>query len=74
MGLMLGLSGCYFLVAGIQYWCPFYLEQVLMAPKAAAISLYTIVTISAPLLGVILGGSLTTYLGGYNSVESQKVI
>ena len=63
----MGLAGIYFIVTGIQYWMPSYMDQVLGAPKDTVTSYFTIITLSGPIGGVITGGIVTQNYGGYNT-------
>jgi len=69
--LCLAISGLYFVVTGIQYWAPHYLNHVLEMEAGEATATFIFVTFTAPISGVILGGIITTYLGGYNSRKSH---
>jgi sugar phosphate permease len=60
------LTGLFFVVTGIQYWLPTYLKNVFhLSPNQAAI-FFTTMSITAPISGVIIGGIITSQLGGYN--------
>lgn len=64
-----GLTGLFFVVTGIQYWLPTYLQKIYGKGKDEAAVLYTVISITGPIIGVIAGGLLTTYFGGYNSIK-----
>lgn len=54
-------------MTGIQYWMTSYMEQVLGAPKDTVTNYYTFLTLTGPVVGVIVGGIVTQYYGGYNT-------
>lgn len=72
--LALSLSGLYFVVSGIQYWMPDYLRHILESSEEAIAWYFTAISITGPVSGVIVGGIITQYLGGYNDVRAQKVL
>lgn len=55
------------MVAGVLYWCPNYLEQVLLVDKALAASFFAVISFTAPVSGVLIGGLVTSMYGGYNT-------
>ena len=69
----MSLTGLYFVVTGVQYWTPNYLEKVLDVPSDVAAIFFAGTTISAPISGVIVGGIVTTNAGGYNTIKAQKL-
>ena len=56
------------MVTGIQYWLPTYLKDVYELSEDKAAVFYTTTSITGPIAGVILGGIVTSYFGGYNTV------
>ena len=72
--LLLGcLCGLFFVVTGIQYWTPDYMQEVLHANHDTVTIYFSVTTLSGPVAGVVVGGILTTKLGGYSSVAGQKL-
>lgn len=67
------LTGLFLVVTGIQYWLPTYLKQVYGLTEDAATIFYTTVSITGPIAGVIVGGIITQYLGGYTTVYSHRL-
>jgi len=61
------LTGLYFVVTGIQYWTPDYLENVMHQEKTTVSIYFSTVSLTAPVSGVIIGGIVTTAFGGYNT-------
>lgn len=71
--LCFSLVGLFFVVTGIQYWLPTYLKNVFELPADEAAIFFTSVSITGPILGVIIGGIVTTAFGGYNTTRAQKL-
>jgi len=44
-----------------------------MIPKETVTLYFSVTSLSAPIGGVIIGGIVTSKLGGYNTVKSMKV-
>jgi sugar phosphate permease len=68
------LTGLYLVVTGIQYWLPTYLKNVYGLSEDAAAIFYTSTSITGPIAGVIIGGIITQYLGGYNTYNSHRLM
>lgn len=73
----LGLCGClttlFFVVTGIQFWLPEYLTNVIVHDPDDVAVYITIMMLSSPISGVAVGGLVTSYCGGYNKRNGQKV-
>ena len=52
---MLSLSSIYFLVTGIQFWITEYLQEVLLVDKATVFTYFSLISITGPILGVVVG-------------------
>lgn len=65
----LGLSALYFVVAGIQFWITQYIVEVLQVEYRDALGAFTVVSATGPVFGVVFGGWLVDYLGGYKGKE-----
>lgn len=65
--ICLALTAIYFIVTGIQYWVSDYMITELKQPESEVFVTFGIVSITGPVLGVVVGGNITTYLGGYGS-------
>jgi sugar phosphate permease len=62
---MLSICCLLFIVTGIQFWISDYMQTVLgIDPKSVFIA-FALVSITAPILGVLAGGYLIQQLGGY---------
>jgi len=74
MVLMMSMSLMYFITAGVLFWTPNYLDQVLGARKEETVSIFSFVAATGPLSGFIVSGKVLSYLGGANTVAAQKAI
>ena len=70
---LLSVSGFFYVVAGVLYWCPNYMEQVLLVEKSLANSFFAVVSFTAPVSGVLVGGLITSLFGGYNTRKAQQL-
>ena len=73
LSLCLSLSGLYFVVTGVQYWTPDYLQNVLKVEESTVNIFFSVTSFTAPISGVIIGGIVTTSFGGYNTRKAQKL-
>ena len=64
---MFGISCSLFVVTGIQFWISDYMQEVIHFDSSKTYIIYALVCISAPTLGVLTGGILIQYLGGYTT-------
>ena len=71
LGLCVSLSGLYFVVTGIQYWLPDYLKFCMDLPPNTAALYFSFTCFTAPIAGVVIGGLITTAMGGYNNPTAQ---
>ena len=74
MVLMMTLSMMYFITAGVLFWTPNYLDQVLEARKEETVGIFSFVAATGPLSGFVVSGKVLSYLGGANTVAAQKAI
>ncbi len=65
--LALSLSGMYFIITGVQFWCTDYIVIVMHMKVSSAYIYFTITCITAPVLGVFIGGVIIQAYGGYNT-------
>jgi len=75
--LTLALTVLYFVVTGIQFWAAKYLTESreaggIGAPKRTTLIAFAVTSLTAPTLGVILGGSLTDHYGGYKDLDGSN--
>lgn len=59
------------MVTGIQFWLSKYLQDVLGCSEDDAALVYMVVSFTGPVSGVIVGGIITSSLGGYNTRKGQ---
>ena len=71
---MLGISCSLFVITGIQFWINDYMQEVLHLKSSETYFIYIIVCISAPTFGVLTGGFLIQYLGGYTTEKALDAI
>lgn len=70
-GLVGTMAGLYFVVTGLQYWISAYMTNVLGASPEMAAFYYVVLCFTGPIVGVVAGGVITQYIGGYNSTKGQ---
>lgn len=70
MRMCISVTLLYFVVTGIQFWFSDFLITVMNMEKETVFGIFTVVSISGPVLGVVFGGWLSSRLGGYNSPKS----
>jgi MFS transporter, Spinster family, sphingosine-1-phosphate transporter len=63
---MLTISSIYFVVTGVQFWISDYMIVTLNASQGMVFTAFALVSITAPTLGVLLGGNICDRLGGYS--------
>ena len=71
--LCASLTGLYYIITGIQYWISDYWITTLKVPETTVFICFAVISITGPVLGVVVGGNVTTCLGGYNSEKSLNV-
>lgn len=71
--LCASLTGLYFIITGIQYWVSDYLITELGQDESVVFITFAIISITGPVLGVVVGGNVTTALGGYNSEKALNL-
>ena len=67
---MFGISCSLFVITGMQFWVSDYMQEVIHLESSDTYIIYAIVSISAPTLGVLTGGFLIQYLGGYTDEKA----
>ena len=65
--ILITITIIYYVVAGIQYWTTSYMITVLRFQKNVASSFVAISSITAPITGLIIGGIISSYQGGYQT-------
>ena len=61
-------------MTGIQFWFSDYMITEMGVDKALVFTWFGIVSITGPILGVFVGGQITTALGGYTSMSNLNNI
>jgi len=75
MACVCTLTALFFVVTGIQFWVTEYMTDVIGQEKSIVVPTFGITSITAPLLGVFLGGCVTDKLGGYRGdVEMARTL
>lgn len=64
---MLAISCLLFIITGIQFWISDYMQTVLHVDPKKVFITFAIVCITAPVLGVLMGGFFIQKLGGYTN-------
>ena len=67
----------FFVVVGIQFWGTSYMILTIGVSSNDAMVAYSFITITAPILGLIVSGFLLDYMGGYkgaNKVKAMKLM
>ncbi|KDO27812.1 hypothetical protein SPRG_07410 [Saprolegnia parasitica CBS 223.65] len=73
--IVLGLSSLFFCVTGIQYWTTLFLTTNLDDSAYTIHLAYLVVSGTGPILGVVFGGKLIDYIGGYaGPVQEAKAL
>ena len=72
--ITLGLSSIYFIVTGIQFWITKYLIEILSVEPIIVNIIFSIISITAPLSGVLFGGTLSDRYGGYKGKNERKAL
>lgn len=62
---MLAICCLLFIITGIQFWISDYMQVILKMDAKNVFITFAIVCITAPVLGVLVGGYLISRLGGY---------
>ena len=69
-----GLCSVYFIVTNIQFWMTAYLIEIIGANPLIVVSVFSFTTITAPLFGILIGGTLSDNYGGYKGKNTYKAI
>ena len=74
VSITFGMCSIYFIVTGIQFWMTEYLIAILDIDPLLVNILFSIISITAPLSGVIVGGAISDKYGGYKGKNVIKAI
>jgi len=64
------LSILYFIITGLQYWMSDYFIVVLGQDETVVFITFSIMSITGPVVGVVVGGNITSCYGGYRAKKS----
>ena len=70
----LAMTSIYFIVTGIQFWITKYLIEILSVEPIVVNIIFSIISITAPLSGVLFGGTLSDRYGGYKGKNEKKAL
>ena len=70
----LALCSMYFISSGIQFWMTSYLIDILENDAFKVVIVFSIVSITGPLMGVIVGGTFADKYGGYKGKNILKAL
>ena len=71
---MLATCVLFFVVSGLQFWISDYLVKVIGMSHTKVYKLYLFISLSAPISGLLFGGLVLDYFGGYQSKNAPKLI
>ncbi|KAL4500428.1 hypothetical protein ABPG72_003379 [Tetrahymena utriculariae] len=62
---MFTLASLYFVVTGIQFWISDYMRTILFVDQKTVYTAFSLISITAPIFGVLMGGIALEKVGGY---------
>lgn len=65
--IVISVTFLYYIITGLQYWMSDYMLVVLKQQEAIVFITFGVISITGPVLGVVVGGNITTCLGGYST-------
>ena len=74
VSITLGMCAIYFIVTGIQFWMTKYLIEILEIEPLLVNIIFSAISVTAPLSGVIVGGTISDKYGGYKGKNTIKAI
>ena len=69
----MSITFLYWVLTGIQYWFSDYLITELKAESSTVFISYGVISITGPVIGVLVGGNVISALGGYKSKKALYV-
>ena len=72
--ITLAITSIYFIVTGIQFWITKYLIEILEVALIVVNIIFSIISITAPLSGVLFGGTISDKYGGYKGKNETKAL
>ena len=70
----LALCSIYFILTGIQFWMTTYLTDILGYDPVLVMIIFSSISITAPLGGVLVGGTFADAYGGYRGKNALKAL
>ena len=70
--VVISVTFLYYIITGIQYWVSDYMILELKQEEATVFICFGVISITGPVLGVVIGGNITAYLGGYSTRKSVQ--
>lgn len=71
--LVSSITMLYYIITGIQYWASDYMIRIMKKEKTVVFVWFGILSITSPVLGVVVGGKIVTCLGGYTTKKAVKM-
>lgn len=71
--MCLALTLLYYIISAIQYWISDYMITVLKQEEAVVFVCFAFISITGPILGIVVGGNVGTKLGGFNTRRSMRM-
>ena len=72
--ITLAITSIYFIVTGIQFWITKYLIEILEVEPIVVNIIFSIISITAPLSGVLFGGTISDKYGEYKGKNETKAL
>lgn len=70
MMLVLAITFIFYIITGVQYWVTDYLISELRQDEHLVHAGFGFVSITGPVVGVVVGGNVTSYLGGFRAKKA----
>ena len=74
ISMTLGLCSIYFIVTGIQFWMTKYLIEILEEEPLLVNIVFSFISVTAPLFGILVGGTFSDKYGGYKGDNVKEAI
>jgi hypothetical protein len=67
---MFAVSSLLFIITGIQFWITDYMKVIMHVPEEKVFVFFSLICITAPSAGVLIGGYIIEKSGGYHSFDA----
>ena len=74
ISMTFGLCSIYFIVTGIQFWMTKYLIEILEEEPLRVNIVFSFISVTAPLFGILVGGTFSDKYGGYKGDNVREAI